>query len=446
MLQITNTLTGKKEEFKPLVNDQVTLYVCGVTPYDKAHLGHGRVYVMFDVLYRLLQFLGYKVIYCRNITDIDDKLLKKAEVEFGDKQQYKKVADKFIHLFNQELQQLQCKTPDHEPRVTENMPEIITFISELVKKGHAYQVEGNVYFHIPSFSSYGKLSKHKVQDLRAGQRIKVDERKKDPLDFALWKAEGKGTFFESPWGAGRPGWHIECSALAKKCLGPQIDIHAGGRDLIFPHHENEIAQSEALHEKLFANYWMHIGLVQINKEKMSKSLGNFFTLEQILNKFDPMVLRYYFLTHHYKSPLDFSLDDLQAAQKSYQKLIRTFENIKCSETISYKEIQDSPVVLKMLDFLLDDLNTPGMFGVLFVHLDFLQNNQKQACLVKSFLSKILGLELKPLPQKEIEITQEIQKLLAQREKARAEKDYKKADEIRDKLRQLGFDIQDKKNE
>ena len=444
MLQITNTLTGKKEEFKPLVNDQVTLYVCGVTPYDKAHLGHGRVYVMFDVLYRLLEFLGYSVTYCRNITDIDDKLLKKAELEFGDKQQYKKVADKFIHLFNQELQQLQCKTPDAEPRVTENIPEIITFISQLIKKGHAYQVDGDVYFHIPSFKQYGKLAKHKLEDLRAGQRVKVDERKKDPLDFALWKSEEKGTFFESPWGPGRPGWHIECSALAKKCLGKQIDIHAGGRDLIFPHHENEIAQSEALHEKPFANYWMHIGLVQINKEKMSKSLGNYFTLEQILSEFDPMVLRYYFLTHHYKSPLDFSLDDLQAAQKSYQKLIRTFENVECPKTISQKEIQDSSVALKMLDFLLDDLNTPGMFGVLFVNLDYLQNNPKQACLVKAFLRQVLALELKPLPKKEIKITQEIQKLLDGREKARVEKDYKKADEIRDKLRQLGFDIQDKK--
>ena len=245
MLKIINTLSGKKELFRPLF-DKVTMYVCGITPYDRAHIGHGRCYVVFDVLYRMLRFLGYRVIYCRNFTDIDDKLLKKAEHEFGDAQRYPEIAARNIKSFHQDMAALNCFSPDYEPRVTTHIPQIITFIDALIKKGHAYQANGDVYFQVSSFPSYGKLSRQKLDDLRGGVRIDVREDKRDQLDFVLWKGDPEGKFWQSPWGYGRPGWHIECSALAREYLSDQIDLHGGGIDLIFPHHENEIAQSESL--------------------------------------------------------------------------------------------------------------------------------------------------------------------------------------------------------
>ncbi len=367
MLKITNTLSGKKESFKPIETKKIKLYVCGVTPYDYAHVGHGRVYVTFDVLYRLLKFLGYEVTYCRNFTDIDDKLLNRATKELGDQFRYGEIAQKFIDSFHQDVATLNCLPPTYEPRVTENMDEIINFIDGLVKKEKAYVVNGDVYFSIEQFPEYTKLSKQKLDDLHAGARVEIREKKKDPLDFALWKSEPEGTFWKSPWGYGRPGWHIECSALARLFLGEQIDIHGGGMDLIFPHHENEIAQTESLTGKQFSQYWMHNAFVRIDKEKMSKSLGNYFTLQEVFKQFDPMVVRFYYLNHHYRAPLDFSFDDLEVAKKTYQKLALFFAKHECTPR-AYEVVAADSVVKQMLEFLTDDLNTPGMLGVIFSNL------------------------------------------------------------------------------
>ncbi len=444
MLKISNTLTNKKEPFKPIDPQHVTMYVCGITPYDDAHIGHGRVYVTFDILYRLLQNLGYQVRYCRNLTDIDDKILNKAQKQFGDRMRYADITKVVIEHYHEDMIALNCLPPDYEPRVTENIEPIIHFIEQLIEKEKAYTINGDVYFRIRSFPSYGKLSKHKLEDLRAGARVEVDERKEDPLDFALWKSESDEQFWKSPWGYGRPGWHIECSALALKYLGPQIDIHAGGLDLIFPHHENEIAQTEALTGKQFAKYWMHNGFVQINQEKMSKSLGNFFTLRDIFAKYHPSVLRFYFINHHYKAPLEFSFDELDMVKKSYQRLARILGPVSCDRAEAIKAQEQSAVVTKMKEFVLDDLNTPGMLGILFENLDTIKANEQELCAVKLFLQEVLGMSCEPLPEEEVVITPEIQQLIEEREAARAAKDWKRADAIRDLLKAKGFEVQDKK--
>lgn len=444
MLRIANTLSGKKEDFIPLHHGKVTMYVCGITPYDYAHIGHARVYVTFDLLYRLLMFLGYQVSYCRNFTDIDDKILHRAQKEFGDENRYGEISKRYIDAFHEDMHKLNCLRPACEPTVTGTIPEIISFIEGLIKKGKAYQVDGDVYFSIDQFPDYGKLSKRKLDELQVGARVEINKEKHNPLDFALWKSEPEGTFWHSPWGWGRPGWHIECSAMASKYLGNHIDIHAGGLDLIFPHHENEIAQSEALHGAPFARYWMHNGFVTVNHEKMSKSLGNFFTLRDVFNQYDPMVIRYYILAHHYKAPLEFSTHDIDAVQKSYQKLCKTFDSIACTQLVP-EQVRQVPVAQQMVDFLTDDLNTPGMFGVLFEHLHEIAQDPHQACAVKYLLTQVLGLTLQPLPEKKIAMTPEIEKLLHEREQARAEKNWARADQLRDQLKALGFDVHDKKS-
>lgn len=439
-LFVTNTLSKQKEEFIPLNKDQVLMYVCGVTPYDYAHVGHGRVYVTFDIFYRLLKFLGYKVTYCRNFTDIDDKLLNKAQAELGDQMRYSEIANKFIAAYHKDMNDLQCLSPDHEPYATKTMDEIIKFIVGLIEKGKAYEVNGSVYFSVKSFTDYGKLSKQNLEELESGSRVEVCTDKKDPLDFALWKAEPDNTFWQSPWGWGRPGWHIECSAMSTKFLGKHIDMHAGGRDLIFPHHENEIAQSEGLNGAPFAKYWMHNAFVQINKEKMSKSLGNFFTLKDIFKEIDPMVLRYYFVNHNYNTPLDFSLDDLKSIQKSYRRLCLALEDVETKD-VTNEQLQKSEIVQKMLDFLCDDLNTSGMFGVVFENLGELNNNEKAN--LKKFLQEIIGLKMESIKTPQIEITPEIQKLIDDRAAARTAKDWALADKIRDQLIEMGLEIHDK---
>ncbi len=443
MLKIINTLSGKKELFKPLF-DKVTMYVCGVTPYDRAHIGHGRCYVVFDVLYRMLRFLEYRVIYCRNFTDIDDKLLKKAEHEFGDAQRYPEIAERNIKLFHQDMAALNCFAPDYEPRVTTHIPQIITFIDALIKKGHAYQANGDVYFQVSSFPSYGKLSRQKLDDLRSGVRVDVREDKRDQLDFVLWKGEPEGKFWQSPWGYGRPGWHIECSALAREYLSDQIDLHGGGIDLIFPHHENEIAQSESLYQTAFTRYWVHNGLIMSDKEKMSKSLGNVFALEELFKQFDPMVLRFYFLNHHYRGPIEFSFNDLASVQKSYQRLCNLFSQHVCKNNIS-KDI-DLPIFKQMYAFLCDDLNTAGMIGVLFDHASELRENEQELCAAKMLLTDVLGLTLEPLSEKKIHITPKIQRLIDERNQAREQKNWARADVLREQLRQLGIEVQDEKIE
>lgn len=442
MITLTNTLTGKKEKFVSIEPHKIKLYVCGITPYSDSHLGHGRCYVAFDVLFRLLKFLGYQVTYCRNFTDIDDKLLNKAQEQLGDASKYRHIADTYIDTFHEDMRLLNCLSPDVEPRVTDNISEIISFISGLIQKGHAYEVNGDVYFDISSFPAYGALSKHKLEDLKAGARVDVREQKRDPLDFALWKAEKEGTFWPSPWGYGRPGWHIECSALARKFLGEQIDIHAGGLDLIFPHHENEIAQSEALLGHRFANYWLHNGFVTIDKEKMSKSLGNVFNLREMCQKYDPMVIRFYFISHHYKAPLDFSKESLEATQKTYQRLCLAFESVVPNYEV--EAMKESPFIQRMLAFLLDDLNTVGMLGVLFEELKEMVSNTQQASLVKGFLVNVLGLKMVPIEEPKKAMTPEIKKLLDERETARKNKDWARADALRDQLASMGYEVQDKK--
>ena len=443
MLTITNTFTGKKELFVPLRSGHVALYVCGITPYDRAHLGHGRCYVSFDILYRLLSFLGYRVRYVRNFTDIDDKLLNRAAQQLGDRHRYPEIASVFIESYHDDMRALNCIPPHVEPRVTDNIPEIIAFIEGLVRSGYAYVVGGDVYFQVRKFAAYGSLSKRNLDDLCVGARVEVNEKKRDPLDFALWKGESEGEFWSSPWGYGRPGWHIECSALANKYLSSQIDIHAGGLDLVFPHHENEIAQSESLHQKQFARYWVHNGFVNIGKEKMSKSLGNFFTLDDVIKQVDPMVIRFYYLTHHYRAPLEFSFDTVLAVKKTYQRLVSLFGTVP-DQTLTYANAIDMPIVKQMIDFLCDDLNTPGMFGVIFEHLPQLQQDEKQMMAVGWLLKQVLGLTLEPLAQDRVTITLEIQRLIDERETARQSKNWARADEIRDQLVRIGVVIQDKK--
>ena len=440
-LFVTNTLTNCKELFTPIQAPQVKMYVCGITPYDYAHIGHGRVYVTFDILYRLLTFLGYQVSYCRNFTDIDDKLLNKATKELGDQMRYHEIARRYIDAYHQDMQALQCLPPTYEPYATETINEIIALTEDLINKGHAYAINGSVYYSVNSFIEYGKLSKQDLSELNAGARVEVDPEKHSPLDFALWKSEADHTFWQSPWGWGRPGWHIECSAMATKFLGAHIDLHAGGQDLAFPHHENEIAQSEGAHGAAFAKYWMHNAFVQINKEKMSKSLGNFFTLKDIFKQYDPMLLRYYLACHNYNTPLEFDINELGKLQKSYQRLTLALSEINVNQ-VSLEEIKNNPVTQKMLNFICDDLNLSGLFGVVFENLGQLDLESKHC--VKYFLQQIIGLTLQPIVEAQPEITPEIQALIDQREAARLTKDWATADQIRTELTKLGFTIQDKK--
>jgi len=439
-LFITNTLTKQLEEFKPLHEQQVSMYVCGITPYDYAHIGHGRVYVTFDILYRLLKFLGYNVTYCRNFTDIDDKLLNKAINEFGDKMRYHEIAEKFIHAYRQDMAELQCLPPDFEPYVTQTIPEIISFIEGLVERKMAYVVNGNVYYSVKKFTDYGKLSKQDLTALEAGARVEVATEKHDPLDFALWKNEPENSFWQSPWGWGRPGWHIECSAMASKYLGNHIDLHAGGQDLIFPHHENEIAQSEGLHGAPFAKYWMHNAFVQVNKEKMSKSLNNFFTLKDLFQEIDPMVLRYYFANHNYNTPLDFNLEELHKLQKGYNRLCLALAQ-NDAKNINLAELKSSAIIQKLLTCLCHDLNGSGMFGIIFENISSLSDLEKTY--LKAFLQQIIGLKMIYLPEKQAAITPEIQALIDQRNAARSAKNWALADQLRDKLVKMGVVIKDK---
>ncbi len=476
-LQFTNTLSKKKEAFTPLITNKISLYVCGITPYDRAHLGHGRVYVNFDILVRLLRYLQYDVTYIRNYTDIDDKIIKRAQNERGDGQKYAAIAEKYIDLFKQDLRALNCLTPTAEPRVTECIDPIIEFTRQLVAKGNAYVIEQDVYFDISTFYGYGKLSGKKIDELEAGSRVDLDTRKKNPGDFALWKGNKEGLFWSSPWGHGRPGWHIECSVMAKKHLGETIDIHGGGSDLMFPHHENEIAQSEGLHDKPFATFWLHNAFVNINKEKMSKSLGNMINLNDIFQQTDPMVLRYYYLQHHYRTPIDFSLDDLKNVIPAYKRLINVFEPVQTMDANSYgstsspraaisspqtspypthsahpspepgrrvEGVEGSPILTEMLNALCDDLNTPKFLGLIFQNLDIIQKTATLAQHIKSMLQNILGLTLAPLIEETVTITPEIQQLIDERETARQLKDWQRSDLLRDKLVALGIDLHDKK--
>lgn len=438
-LFLTNTLSGKKELFVPLHPGKVLMYVCGITPYDFAHMGHGRCYVVFDVLYRLLRVLGHEVTYCRNFTDIDDKLLARAELELADRMLYTQVAQRFIAAYHADMRALNCMDPSYEPLVTQTIPAIISFVEQLIQKGVAYESSGDVYFSVRAFSGYGQLSKRKIDQLQAGARVQVSEIKRDVLDFALWKAEPQGQFWQSPWGYGRPGWHIECSAMAKAYLGNQIDIHGGGMDLMFPHHENERAQSEGLFGTEFVRMWLHNAFVTINQEKMSKSLGNFFTLKQVFEQYHPMVVRFYFLSHYFRAPLDFSFDELSMIQKGYERLARVFLSHTCASCGDL----DHEVAQVLFSYICDDLNSQGLFGYIFSQLDMIRSDARITCAVKSFLEQVLGLQWVALDDKQV-FTSQIEQLLAERENARARKDWVRADQIRAELVVLGYQVHDKK--
>jgi cysteinyl-tRNA synthetase len=478
-LRIYNTLTGKKEEFVPLQEKKVGLYVCGVTVYDLSHIGHARSTIVFDTVYRYLRYRGYEVTYVRNFTDIDDKIIKRANDEGVD---YKSITEKYIHEFNVDMGSLGLERPTVAPRATEHIPEMIRLISTLVEKGHAYPSGGDVFFSVEKFKDYGKLSKRNIEEMQAGARVEIDEKKRNPLDFALWKASKPGEpWWESPWGKGRPGWHIECSVMSQKYLGETFDIHGGGRDLIFPHHENEIAQSEASTGKPFVRYWIHNGFVNINKEKMSKSLGNILTIKEIVKNWHPEVIRLFLLSQHYRSPVDFSEDSLAEAKSGLDRFYTTIKAIQdeMAKTPSSRANIDVGVLAehrqnieslqaRIEEAMDDDFNTAqalGHFYDLQTHLNSLLNlskghpSEEIVSLFKqggehfSTLGWIFGLfrenpdayleEQKKEGLKKLNFTEEeILVLIEERNAARKSKNFKRADEIRNDLFSRGILLED----
>ena len=445
-LYIYNTESRRKEVFEPIHPGKVGLYVCGVTVYDDCHVGHARVMVVFDTFVRHLRAQGYDVKYVRNITDIDDKIIKRA-LERGES--INALTARFIEAMHADERALNVLPPDEEPRATQHMDAILQMIETLVGKGCAYQADnGDIYFSVRNFPEYGRLSHTKLEDLEAGARTEVNEAKKDPLDFVLWKAakadEPDEAKWPAPFGKGRPGWHIECSAMSTRCLGPHFDIHGGGMDLQFPHHENEIAQSECATGEQFVNYWMHVGFVRINDEKMSKSLGNFFTIREVLKAYHPEVLRTFLLSAHYRSPVNYSEENLNKAKAYLQRLYGALENVPVAD-----KPQDSPYEARFNAALNDDLNTPQAFAVLFElarEVNKCQDPALAGLLVE--LGRRLGI-LYETPegffrdQRGIELADaHIEALIEARNQARQAKDFDRADQIRDELKAAGIELLD----
>ena len=366
MLQIHNSLTGTKEEFKPLVDGKVSMYVCGMTVYDYCHIGHARVMVAFDVITRYLRQQGYQVNYIRNITDVDDKIFNRAN-ENGEP--YQELTARFIDAMHEDERALSVLPPNGEPRATEHIDNILKMVQTLIDKGYAYAASnGDVYYRIEKFEEYGKLSKRNLDELRAGARVEVDEFKKSPFDFVLWKAAKEGeAAWESSWGPGRPGWHIECSAMSTCCLGNTFDIHGGGPDLKFPHHENEIAQSEAATGEKYVNTWMHAGAVRVDNEKMSKSLGNFFTIREVLEKYNPEVVRYFLVASHYRSAINYSEDSLKQAQQALERFYTTLRNAAdfAAPDVPTRAETTTEFRIRFESAMNDDFNTPEALAVLF---------------------------------------------------------------------------------
>ena len=449
-LKISNTLTGKKEEFIPQKEKEVSLYVCGVTPYDEVHLGHARAYVTFDIVKRHLQNRGYKVLHVQNFTDIDDKIIKRA-AEKGVSPS--SLAQTYIDDYFFQTDKLNILRAKKYPKVTEMMPEIVSFIQTLVAKGFAYIVDGDVYYSVNKFEEYGKLSKRNLDDLKAGARVEVCEEKNSAFDFALWKKTKEGepedASWNSPWGKGRPGWHIECSVMSSNILGDTIDIHGGGQDLIFPHHENEIAQSEACTGKQFVKYWIHNGFVTVNKEKMSKSLNNFFTLKSIFEKYDPRVVRYYLMTQHYKSPLDFSDDGLDAAKNTLQGLDDAYLRLSATAK-QYAEVKDSDLLEiknNFLNALDDDFNSEKALASLHELKNLILKELFTADVIRLWQSKTLFEDLVEsslgikLPQQQNN-DNDMQNLLKARNEARKAKNWTEADKLRKEIDEKGYKIVD----
>ena len=460
-LKIYNTLTRTKEEFIPLKKDEVCMYVCGPTVYNYIHIGNARPFIIFEVVRRFLKFKGYKVKYIQNLTDIDDKMINKAKEL---KITVSELAEKFIQEYFIDADSLNIERADVHPRATEHIKEIIELVKGLEKKGYAYEIDGDVFFDVSKFKYYGKLSGQNIEELKSGARVEVNEKKKEAIDFALWKRAKEGEpSWKSPWGNGRPGWHIECSAMSMKYLGKSFDIHTGGSDLIFPHHENEIAQSEAYTNQQFVKYWMHNGYLCLNSQKMSKSLGNIMKVRDISQKYKGEIIRYFILSAHYRSPLNFSEEQLQQAESSLQRLNNTIFNVrhllKQDKFRKSKDKEDELVLeegreneQKFIEAMDDDFNTPVALSRLFsfarevnVYLGSpgLKNKEVLEEILKFYqklAGKILGI-LKDFDQEE-SFEQEIKKLIEEREEARKERNWIKSDQIRDKLQEKGILLED----
>ena len=481
-MRFYNTMSNKIEEFETIEKGKVKMYVCGPTVYNYIHLGNARPIIVFDTLARYFKYRGYDVTYIQNFTDVDDKIIKRANEEGIS---VKEVTEKYIKGFFEDIEPLNISDDIVRPKVTENMPEIIEIIKKLIDEGFAYEKDGNVFFEVKKFEEYGNLSNQKIDELEIGARVDIMEEKNNPLDFSLWKRKKEGEpYWESPWGQGRPGWHIECSAMAKKYLGDTFDIHGGGQDLVFPHHENEIAQSRCAYHGNFANYWLHNGFIQVNGDKMSKSLGNFFLLREILGKFPGNVVRLFILGTHYRKPINFSMDNMEDSRKTLKNIITSMNNFseiigKFSDKGSHEgEVSDNTgnnrinefkekvneLDKKFMEAMDEDMNTPQALAVIF---DQIKETKKFSVNVSSGetaealnysynslgkkLEEVLGIELvleeenKNFKNNDKLTGNLIELLIKLRADARKEKNFKLSDEIRDNLKELGIEIQDNKD-
>jgi cysteinyl-tRNA synthetase len=456
-MKIYNTLTRKKEEFIPMNDREIKIYVCGPTVYNYFHIGNARPFVVFDTLRKYLEYKGKNVNFVQNFTDVDDKIINKAKEEGLSPGE---ISEKYIEEYYKDVEALNVKKATVHPKVTENMNEIISFVRDLIDKGYAYEIDGDVYYSTRKFQEYGKLSKQNIEDLESGARIEIGEKKHDPLDFALWKARKSEDeiAWKSPWGMGRPGWHIECSVMSTKYLGETIDIHAGGQDLTFPHHENEIAQTEAKTGKPFANYWMHNGYITIDNEKMSKSKGNFFTVRDIRKQYDGEVIRYFLLSGHYRNPINFSEELMEQSKNSLARmrnakanLIHLIENGKGSITEAEKaELENLKKYReKFVEAMEDDLNTADAISTVFELIKDINTYVKDGSSKEfaneslSLLEELTGvLGLLRNREEADDLDTEIQKLIEERQTARKSRDFKRADEIRDILKEKGITLKD----
>lgn len=454
-MKIFNTMTRRKEEFVPLDKNEVKIYACGPTVYNYIHIGNARPLCVFDVLRRYLEYRGYNVRFVQNFTDVDDKIIKRANEEGIS---FEEVSKKYIKEFWTDAHGLNFKDATVHPKATENIDEIIDIIKTLEEKGYAYAVDGDVYYRTLKFKDYGKLSHQPIEDLQSGARIAIGEKKENPLDFALWKAAKEGEpYWDSPWGKGRPGWHIECSAMNKRYLGNSIDIHCGGKDLVFPHHENEIAQSEAANDAPFAKYWMHNGYINVDNVKMSKSLGNFKTVREIANVYGYEVIRYFLISSHYRSPINYSIDIIEQCQSALDRLYTCRESLDFAIKNAQSDIPDDEKILNLIasakdEFIKamdDDLNTADGIAAVFdlvstinteiINKEVSLNVCKKAAEMFDELTGVLGLVYN---RKSNEIDDDIEKLIEQRQTARANKDWATADKIRDELKAKGIILKD----
>ncbi|BEP30150.1 cysteine--tRNA ligase [Helicovermis profundi] len=457
-MKLYNSMTRKKEEFVPLIPGEVKMYVCGPTVYNYFHIGNARPFMIFDTFRRYLVYRGYKVTYVQNFTDVDDKIIKKANEEHVTS---KEISEKYIEEYFKDADSLGIKRADVHPKVTETISDIVKFIEVLIEKGHAYVVDGDVFFDIKTFASYGKLSGQSIEELEVGSRVELNSIKKNPIDFVLWKKKKEGEpSWTSPWGEGRPGWHIECSVMCTKYLGETVDIHAGGHDLIFPHHENEIAQSESFSDKKYVNYWMHNGYINIDNKKMSKSKGNFFTVRDILKEYNPEVVRFFLLSAQYRNPVNFSkeliiqsengLNRLYNAKENLEYLLENARNLKMTEAENLKLLDFNKHKDRFIEVMDDDFNTADGISVIFELVKdintVVDSNSSKDLLERALsllieLSGVIGILVKEKENLELDI----EKMIEERQKARSDKNFKLADEIRDMLLEKGIVLEDTKD-